>query len=213
MATGIKDKVAIIGMGCTSFGERWDTGGEELLVEAFLECLEDARLETKDIQAAWFGIAVPEVSVGGTAMPLSMTLNLPNIPVSRVENACATGTEAFRGACYAVASGAYDIVLAQGLEKLKDTGYGGLPAGGGGTKDAMTSSNMTAPGMFSQLANAYRVKYNISRDDLKRAIGHVSWKSHQNGAKNPKAHLRRPVSMEQILNSPMIADPLGLFDF
>jgi acetyl-CoA C-acetyltransferase len=212
MATGIKDKVAIIGMGCSKFGERWDMSGEDLIVEAFMEGLEDAGLEKNQIEAAWFGSCNPDVSVGPTAMPLSTALELPNIPVTRVENACATGTEAFRGACYAVASGAYDICLAQGMEKLKDTGYGGLPAGGGGTKGAMTSPNGTAPGSFAQLASAYRAKYNVSRDDLKLALANVSWKSHENGAKNPKAHLRKPVSIERILSSPMIADPLGLFD-
>jgi acetyl-CoA C-acetyltransferase len=212
MATGIRDKVAIIGMGCSKFGERWDMNGEQLIVEAFVECLEDAGIEKKEIEAAWFGTCMPDVSVGTTAMPLSMALNLPQIPVTRVENACATGTEAFRGACYAVASGAYDICLAQGMEKLKDTGYGGLPAGGGGTLGGMTSPNATAPGSFAQLASAYRAKYNVSRDDLKLALAHVSWKSHENGAKNPKAHLRRPVTIERILQAPMIADPLGLFD-
>src|SRR5210317_1339494 len=127
MATGIKDKVAIIGMGCTRFGERWDMGAEELMVEAFFECLEDAGIEKKDIGAAWFGTCMDEVNVGKTGMPLATTLRLPMIPVTRVENYCATGTEAFRGAVYAVASGAYDIALAAGVEKLKDTGYGGLP--------------------------------------------------------------------------------------
>ncbi|MBW2091576.1 MAG: acetyl-CoA acetyltransferase, partial [Deltaproteobacteria bacterium] len=210
MATGIKDKVAIIGMGCSKFGERWDMGAEELMVEAFIECLEDANIEKKDIQAAWLGTCMAEVNVGSTAIPLAHALRLPHIPVTRVENACATGTEAFRGACYAVASGAYDIVLAQGQEKLKDTGYGGLPAGGGGTKGSMISPNTTAPGSFAQLASAYRAKYGYNRDELKLALAHVSWKSHQNGAKNPKAHLRKPVTVEAILNAPIIADPLGL---
>jgi acetyl-CoA C-acetyltransferase len=213
MATGIKDKVAIIGMGCTRFGERWDSSGEDLMVEAFIECIEDAGIEKKDIQAAWLGSANPEVGVGPSALPLPMSLRLPNIPVTRVENFCATGTEAFRGAVYAVASGAYDICLAQGVEKLKDVGYGGLPGFGGAlTLGGLTQVNMTAPGSFAQLASAYRAKYGFSRDELKEAIAHVSWKSHENGAKNPKAHLRRPVTMERIMQAPMIADPLGLFD-
>jgi acetyl-CoA C-acetyltransferase len=212
MATGIRDKVAIIGMGCSRFGERWDMSGEDLMVEAFVECLEDAGIEKNEIQAAWLGTCIPEIGVGTTAIPLSHALGLPNIPVTRVENACATGTEAFRGACYAVASGAYDICLAQGLEKLKDTGYGGLPARGGITLQNMIAPNSTAPGNFAQLASAYRAKYKISRNDLKLALAHISWKSHQNGAKNPKAHLRKPVSVETILGAPIIADPLGLFD-
>jgi acetyl-CoA C-acetyltransferase len=213
MATGIKDKVAIIGMGCSRFGERWDSSGEDLIVEAFIECIEDAGIEKKDIGAAWLGSASPEVGVGPSALPLPMSLRLPNIPVTRVENFCATGTEAFRGAAYAVASGAYDICLAQGVEKLKDIGYGGLPGFGGAlTLGGLTQVNMTAPGSFAQLASAYRAKHGFSRDELKEAMAHVSWKSHENGAKNPKAHLRKPVTMERIMQAPMIADPLGLFD-
>lgn len=213
MATGIKDKVAIIGMGCSRFGERWDVDEQGLMVEAFEECLKDAGIDKKEIQAAWFGSAVDQVNVGSSALPLAVALHLPYIPVTRVENMCCTGTEAFRGAAYAVASGAYDICLALGAEKLKDTGYGGLPSGGSqrGT-EWINAPNMSAPGMFAQLASAYAAKFKIPPQKLKEAIGHVSWKSHQNGTKNPKAHLRKAVSMEQILASPMVAAPLGLFD-
>ncbi len=214
MATGIRDKVAIIGMGCTKFGERWDMGAEELMVEAFEEALGDAGIEKKDIGAAWFGTCMDEVNVGKTGMPLAVTLRLPMIPVTRVENYCATGTEAFRGACYAVASGAYDICLAQGVEKLKDTGYGGLPnpGSGAGSLSWQWWPNLSAPGSFAQLASAYAAKYKVSDKDLKRAIAHVSVKSHANGSLNPKAHLRKPVTMEQVLAAPIIAHPLGLFD-
>jgi len=214
MATGIKDKVAIIGMGCTKFGERWDMGGEELMVEAFEECIADAGIEKKDIGAAWFGTCLEEVNVGKTGMPLSTTLRLPMIPVTRVENYCATGTEAFRGACYAVASGAYDICLALGVEKLKDTGYGGLPAPGSGAGSLSWQwwPNLSAPGSFAQLASAYAAKYKVSDNDLKRAIAHISVKSHDNGLLNPKAHLRKKVTEDQVMASPIIAHPLGLFD-
>jgi len=214
MATGIRDKVAILGMGCSKFGERWDMGSEDLMVEAFQECLEDAGIEKDAIQAAWQGSAMPFVNVGLSALPLSMALRLPNIPVTRVENFCATGTEAFRGACYAVASGAYDICLAQGVEKLKDTGYGGLPNMGSnaGPSRFLQMPNITAPGSFAQLASAYRAKYKVSRDDLKLALAHISANSHRNGVLNPKAHLRKEISVEQIMAAPMIADPLGLFD-
>ncbi|TXL69503.1 acetyl-CoA acetyltransferase [Vineibacter terrae] len=212
MAKGIKDKVAILGMGCSKFGERWDSGAEELMVEAFKECVADAGIDMKQIQAAWFSTAIDEVHVGKSGVPLSVTLRLPNIPVTHVENFCASGTEAFRGACYAVASGAADFALALGVEKLKDTGYGGLPGGRGGPLQALWNANGTAPGNFAQLASAYMATHNVKYDDLKRAIAHVSWKSHQNGAKNAKAHLQKAVDMDTILNAPMIAAPLGLFD-
>ena len=215
MATGIKDKVAIIGMGCTRFGERWDVGAEELMVESFMECLEDAGIEKKQIEAAWFGTCFDEGSVGKSAVPLTTTLRLPFIPATRVENYCATGSEAFRGACYAVASGAYDICLALGVEKLKDTGFGGLPSFTGSNAGSLTWQwypNMTAPGCFAQLASAYGAKYKIDDGDIKKAMAHISTKSHANGAKNPKAHLRKEISMDQVMNAPMIAHPLGLFD-
>jgi acetyl-CoA C-acetyltransferase len=214
MATGIKDKVAIIGMGCTRFGERWDAGAEELMVEAFQECLADAGLEKRQIEVAWLGTCMDEVNVGKTAMPLAVTLRLPMIPVTRVENYCATGTEAFRGACYAVASGAYDICLALGVEKLKDTGYGGLPNPGSNAGSLLWQwmPNLSAPGAFAQLASAYRARYRVGEQDLKRAIGRVSVKSHANGALNPKAHLQKAVSLDQVLGAPIIAHPLGLFD-
>ena len=214
MATGIRDKVAILGMGCSRFGERWDAGGEELMVEAFAEAVKDAGIGRKEIQAAWLGTCMDEINVGKSALSLSLTLRLPNIPVTRVENFCATGTEAFRGACYAVASGACDIALALGVEKLKDTGYGGLPNWGSdaGSLTWQWMPNFTAPGAFAQLASAYAVKYKIADADLKRAMAHVSAKSHANATLNPKAHLRKAVSVDEIMAAPIIAYPLGLFD-
>ena len=213
MAEGIKDKVAVIGMGCTRFGERWESSAEDLMVEAFVECLADAGIEKREIQAAYLGTHFDEVNVGKSGLPLAVTLKLPYIPVTRAENYCATATEAFRGACYSVASGAYDIVLALGVEKLKDTGYGGLPGGAAmGAMAFMTGANATAPGLFAQLATAYSAKWGISMEEIKRAMAHVSAKSHANGAMNPKAHLRRVVTEEQIMAAPMIAYPLGLFD-
>ncbi len=212
MATGIKDKVAILGMGCSRFGERWDVGTPQLLAEAFEEALTDAGIERKQIDAAWYGAALDSVNVGNSAIPASMALRLDGIPVSRMENMCATGTEALRGAVYAVASGAVDIALAIGAEKLKDTGYGGLPSGFKGTFNDLWMPLGSAPAGFAQLAAGYRAKHGISKETLKRAIAHVSWKSHQNGMRSPKAHLQKEVTMEQILNAPMIAEPLGLFD-
>ena len=214
MATGIRDKVAVIGMGCTRFGERWEVGAEELMVEAFTECIEDAGIEKNDIQAAWLGTCIDEVNVGKAAVPLSTSLRLPFIPVTRVENYCASGTESFRGAVYGVASGAYDICLSMGVEKLKDTGYGGLPGGGSSSGSLLWLwwPNLTAPGAFAQLASAYAAKHNIPDQDLKRAMAQVSVKSHENGVLNPKAHLRKHVSIDQVLAAPIIAHPLGLFD-
>ncbi len=212
MASGIKDKVAIIGMGCSRFGERWDCNAEDLMLEAYLECLEDAGIETPQIEAAWLGLCYDEQSMSKSAMSLPQALRLANVPVTRVENLCATGSEALRGAVYAVAAGACDIALAMGVEKLKDTGFGGLPGRSMGTFDDLWLPGITAPGSFAQICTAYSAKHGISIDELKQAMAHVSWKSHENGARNPKAHLRNRVTEEQILQAPMISYPLGMFD-
>jgi acetyl-CoA C-acetyltransferase len=212
MPSGIRDKVAILGMGCARFGERWDVDADGLMVEAFEEALLDAGIETSQIDAAWLGVGFDLINVGPSGVPLAIALRLPNVAVTKVENYCASGTESFRGAVYAVASGACDIALAMGAEKLKDTGYGGLPVRTRGTMWDMTGIVGSAPGNFAQLASAYRAKHGVAPEDLKRAIAHVSVKSHANGAKNPKAHLRKPITEEQAINAPMIAEPLGLFD-
>ena len=212
MAQGIRDKVVILGMGCSRFGERWDCSGEDLMVEAFQEALADAEIERDQIEAAWFGLSMQEQSVSKSALSLSHALRLPNIAATRVENLCATGSEALRGAVYAVAAGAADIALALGVEKLKDTGYGGLPERTKGTFNDLWQPNVTAPGSFAQFASAYSAHHNVEMSTLKEAMAHISWKSHENGFKNPKAHLRKRLSKEAILSAPMVAYPLGLFD-
>ena len=212
MARGIRDKVAILGMGCSKFGERWDREADDLMVEAFEEAIADAGIEKNRIDAAWLATAIEEQHVGKSGTPLAIALRLPQIAVTRVENFCASGTEAFRGAVYAVASGAADIALALGVEKLKDTGYGGLPQRGRGVLNSMYWANFSAPGSFAQLAAAYGAKHDVPRDDIKKAMAHISVKSHDNGSRNPKVHLTNKVSMEQVMDAPLIAEPLGLFD-
>ena len=212
MASGIRDKVVVLGMGCTRFGERWDKDAEDLMLEAYDEALADAGVETSSIDAAWFATAMEEVNVGKSALPLAMTLRLPLIPVTRVENLCASGTEAFRGAVYAVASGAADIALALGAEKLKDTGYGGLPQRARGVVNSLFFPNLSAPGCFAQLATAYAARHGVPSADLKRAMAQISVKSHDNALKNARAHLRRKIDIDTVLRAPIVAEPLGLYD-
>ena len=214
MAEGIKDKVAILGMGCTNFGEHWDKSAEDLIVDAYKEAVADAGIDESLLEAFWLATCFDEVNMGKSAIALATCLKLPYVPVTRVENFCASGTEAFRGAAYAVASGACDFAVAVGVEKLKDTGYGGLPDFGIslGSRNRLIFPNLTAPGAFAQLATRYFDRYSLSAEEGKRAMGHVSVKSHKNGAKNPKAHLRREVTIEQVLKAPIVAYPLGLFD-
>jgi len=136
-----------------------------------------------------------------------------------VENLCASGTEAFRGACYAVASGACDIALAVGVEKIKDMGTGGLPrnvedimANGQRGKMIYPNWNNPNPGMFAMMAVKYFERYGLSLERGKELIAKVSVKSHHNGSMNPKAHLRKEITVADVLRAPMIAAPLGLFD-
>src|SRR6201999_1325737 len=186
MASGIKDKVAILGMGCTTFGEHWSRGPEDLIVLAFEEALADAKIPRSQIQAAWIGNALDDINVGNSALPLAHALRLRGIPVTRVENMCATGSEALRAATYAVAAGAVDIALALGVEKLKDTGFGGLPLRTKGLANDLWMPYGSAPGTFAQLAGAYQNRHGLPAQDLKRAMAHVSWKSHQNAVSNPR---------------------------
>ncbi|MBI4303226.1 MAG: acetyl-CoA acetyltransferase [Chloroflexi bacterium] len=202
-------------MGCTKFGERWDAGHEELIVEAFIEAIADAGIEPKDIQAAWLGTQYTEVNQGVSGLPLAETLKLPFIPVTHVENMCASGSESLRGACYAVASGAVDIALAVGVEKLKDVGYGGLPdmsLGARGKKDRLILPNFTAPGNFAMMGTRYFSRYGLSPEEGKMMLAKISSKSHHNGAMCEKAHLRREAPVDVIMKAPIVAWPLGLYD-
>lgn len=212
MPSGLKDKVAILGMGCSRFGERWDVGPEELMVEAYSEALSASGIDPTEIDAAWYSSHYDDIGAGKAGTPMAQALRLPDIGVTRVENFCAGGTEAFRGAVMAVASGAADIALAVGVEKLKDTGFSGLPTAQRGTFAPMYLPTHTNPGNFSQLASAYVAKHRVSATDLKRAMAHTSVKSHANAVANPRAHLRKEITIEAAMDAPMVAAPLGLFD-
>jgi acetyl-CoA C-acetyltransferase len=203
---GIKDRVAIIGMGCTKFGERWDKGADDLLVDAAYDAYASAGVEPNDVDAYWLGT----MGSGISGLTLSEPLKIAYKPVTRVENMCATGSEALRQACYAVASGAFDMAMAIGVEKLKDSGYSGLV--GSSPPNDGTMGSMTAPASFSLLAPAYFKKYGLDPDKGKEVLARIAWKNHRNGARNPKAQFQKEVSMEAILNSPKIADPLGIMD-
>ena len=205
----IKDKVAIVGMGCTKFGERWDVGWEDLLIESAYEAYDDAGIGPKDIQACWLGVGMGTATgIGGPLV--ANALKLPSIPITRVENYCATAHEALRGACFAVACGMYDIVLAIGVEKLKDTGFPGLGTGRG--LDPFLEARRTAPGSFALIAPRYFHTHGLSPEEGKRTIGKIAVKNHYNGSMSPKAHFHNRITLDQVMNAPIIAWPLGLFD-
>ena len=200
---GIKDRAAIVGVGYTRFGEIWDKDQEDLLVEAVYEALDDAGITPQDIEATWIGVQYSFTGMSGGTFTEPMKLF--GKPVTRVENFCASGMDAFRNACFAVASGVYDIVVACGVEKLMDQGSTGLPMemGAGGM-----ITFPSAPGMFALAASRAFHEWGWTKEDLAR----VAVKNHKNGAAHPKAHFRRPITVDDALKAPMIAWPLGRFD-
>ncbi len=208
MAESIKDKVAIVGMGCTKFGELWDKSATDLTVDAAYEAYEDAGIEPSDIEAAWVGTFYRYSGLAG--MAAGVPLRLQYKPVTRVENMCCIGSDALRNASYAVAARVYDVVLAIGVEKMKDQGLSGLgePLSAGAHVHAYSS----APGIFAMLATRYFARYGLSPEEGKTMMAKISVRSHYNGSLNPKAHLRRTMTVEQVLNAPIIAWPLGVFD-
>ena len=203
---GIKDRVAIVGMGCTVFGEHWDKGVDDLLVDAVGDACVSAGITQDQIDAYWLGT----MGSGISGLTLSRPLRIDYKPVTRVENMCATGSDSFRNACYAVASGAFDIAMATGVEKLKDGGFSGLvvasPPGDG------TGAELSAPALFSLLGPAYCNKYGVDPDEFKDVLTRIAWKNHHNGSLNPRAQFRKEVSKETIACSPIMAGNLGIFD-
>lgn len=206
--SGISDKVAIVGMGCTRFGELWDSSTDDLLIDAVGQALTSAGLAQADIDAYWLGT----LNSGQSGLTLSRPLGIDCKPVTRVENYCATGSESFRNACYAVASGAYDRVMAVGVEKLKDSGFSGLMRTDPPADGTASELSLTAPAAFSMLDPAYCAKYGVPPEEMRAAMTHVAWKNHVNGARNPKAQFQKAVSRETIESAPKVAGRLGVFD-
>lgn len=203
---GIRDRVAIVGMGCTHFGERWDTSADDLLIEATQEAFSAAGIGKDEVDAFWLGTA----QTGMSGMVLAAPLQVAGKPVTRVENFCASGSEALRQACYAVASGAYDVAMAVGVEKVKDSGYAGLNAFPVPTDG--TGRTLTAAAMFSLVAPAYARRYGVDEDELKDVLARIAWKNHRNGARNPRAQFRKEVDRDVIYRAAPVAGRLGVFD-
>jgi len=203
---GIRDKVAIVGMGCTRFGELWDHSTEDLLVEAVADCLASAGASSRDVDAYWLGT----MDSGYSGLTLSTALKTDARPVTRVENLCASGSESLRGAVYAVASGAYDCAMAVGVEKLKDSGFSGLTRHD--PPDDGTSAETSAPAAFSYLAPAYQDAYDLDDPTMRKVLSHIAAKNHANGAKNVRAQFRTPFSEDAVSSSPVVAGSLGVLD-
>jgi acetyl-CoA C-acetyltransferase len=203
---GIRDRVAIVAMGCTRFAEHFDKGIDDLLIEATDEAFAGADVTKDDVDAYWLGTA----QSGMSGITLARPLKLEAKPVTRVENFCATGSEALRQAAYAVASGAYDLAMAVGVEKVKDSGYQGLnafPIPNDGTQ-----RSLTAAAMFSMVAPAYAKRYGVDADEMRTVLARIASKNHANGARNPRAQFRKEMSVEKIAGMPTVAGGLNVFD-
>ncbi|MDX6584642.1 MAG: acetyl-CoA C-acetyltransferase [Solirubrobacterales bacterium] len=203
---GIRDRVAIVGMGCTPFGEHWDKSADALIVQAASEALDSAGIDKHAVDAFWLGTA----QTGMSGITLARPLQVEGKPVTRVENYCASGSEALRQAAYAVASGAYDIAMALGVEKVKDSGYQGLNANNPPSDG--TGRTLTAAAMFSMVAPAYAKRYGVGETEMREVLARIAAKNHRNGAHNPRAQFRKEVSTETICAAPTVAGGLGVFD-
>ncbi|MEV4892157.1 acetyl-CoA acetyltransferase [Nonomuraea sp. NPDC055795] len=203
---GITGRVAVVGAGCTRFGERRDAGADDLLIAAAHEAAASAGIDLADVDAFWLGT----FGSGHAGTALSKPLKLDNKPVTRVENFCATGADAFRNACYAVAAGAYDVVMAIGVEKVMDSGQAGIPFFE--FFDDGTAVPHTPPGTFGYLATGYARRHGVADADLRAAMTHVAWKNHRNGALNPRAYFQREIPKEVIDRQPLLAGKLSLLD-
>jgi acetyl-CoA C-acetyltransferase len=206
--------VAIIGIGCTTFGEKWEASFRDLFVEAGSLALADAELAGEHIDAMYVG----NMSAGrfieqehiGALIADYAGLSTRHIPSTRVEAACSSGGLAFRQAVIAVASGMEDIVVAAGVEKMTDVGIGASVDTLAGAADREWEGFMgaTFPGLYAMIATDYMHRYPLTREQL----GMVAVKNHRNGAKNPIAQFRSEITLETVLSSALVADPLRLFD-
>jgi acetyl-CoA C-acetyltransferase len=203
---GIKDRVAIVGMSCTRFAEHFDKSLDDLLLEATEGAYASAGVDRDSVDAYWFGTAQSSMSGIG----LARAIGVEGKPVTRVENFCATGSEALRNAAYAVASGAYDVAMAVGGEKVKDSGYQGLNAFPIPTDG--TNRTLTAAAMFSMVAPAYAKKFGVDVGELRTVLARIASKNHYNGARNPLAQFRKEMSVDQICSMAAVAGMLSVFD-
>ncbi|MBI4608901.1 MAG: thiolase domain-containing protein [Candidatus Rokubacteria bacterium] len=204
-------RVGVIGVGVTPFGKH-ERSSAELFAEAAAEALDDAGLAPTAIQAIYFGNVVGgpaerQLHMGPQAASI---LGLPWVPTTRFETACATSHAAFRHAVMEVASGTSDVVLVGGAERVLDIPTETATELFAYASDAAFEqpAGLTVPGVFALIARAHMAKYGTTEEQM----AHVAVKNHRHGALNPKAQFRKEITLEQVLASPRIADPLKLYD-
>jgi acetyl-CoA C-acetyltransferase len=207
-------EVAVIGVGCTRFGEKWSESFRSLFVEAGTLALEDAKVAGEQIDAMYVGNMsagrfVEQEHVGALIADYA-GLASTHIPSTRVEAACASGGLSFRQAVIAVASGMEDIVVAAGVEKMTDVASGASVDALAGAADREWEGfvGATFPGLYAMIANDYMHRYPLTREQLAQ----VAVKNHYNGARNPIAQFQQEITVDTVLHSSLVADPLRLFD-
>jgi acetyl-CoA C-acetyltransferase len=209
MTVSFKDKIAVVGVGCTRFAENFELSYSDMLAEACFQAFEDATVEPKDIEAAWLSTAFVDASAmkGRSGMDLAEPVGLFDIPITRVSNFCASGGNAFREACLALLSGAHDIVLAVGAEKLRDRPpQKSLVKMMVEAQHPFLQKGETAAGQFAVYATRHMEKYGTKIEHFCM----VSHKNHKNGVRNPIAQYRQEIPLETITKSPMVAYPINV---
>jgi acetyl-CoA C-acetyltransferase len=200
--------VYIIGVGMTKFGEIWDKSLRDLFVEAALKAVENAGVD--HIESMYIGAMSSGLFVGQEhiAALLADYMGNDGIPAAHVESACASGGIAVRQGFFEVASGASEIVLAGGVEKMNDGADVTFALATASDQEYEAFHGVTFPGLYAMIARAHMEKYGTTREQL----AEVAVKNHEHGLKNPNAQFRMSIGRDTVMNSTMVADPLGLLD-
>ena len=204
--------IGVVGIGCIPYGKYTEKRSTDLFIEASVKAFEDAGISPTDVDAVYFGnfLSIATEEQGHQGQIISSALGVPEIPTITIENACASGGMAFRQACLAVESGAYDLVLVGGAEIMTHVPtpeiMNGLAMASEGAYEKKLG--LTFPGLYALIALAHMEKHGTTSEQL----ASVAVKNHRNAAYNPTAQFQREISLEKALNSPMIAEPLRLFD-
>ncbi len=203
-------RVAIIGTGITEFGELWDESFRSLITKAGTEAINDSRLEGDEIEALYVGSMSPGLFSGQEHVSSLVAdhAGLKGVPATRVEAACSSGALALREAYLSIKSGEMDYVIAGGVEKMTDIPSNSATVAlmGAGDQEWEAFKGATFPGLYALMATRHMYEYGTTLEQ----ISQVSVKSHENAALNPKAQFRFKVSLEDVMNSTPVADPLRL---
>ena len=202
--------VAIIGVAQTKFGELWDSSFRDLVTEAGLGAIEDAQIEGNDLEAMFVGNMSAGLFVGQEhiASLITDSSGLNPIPCTRVEAACASGGLALRSGIMAVASGYHDIVISAGVEKMTDVVDSTSAIATASDQEWEAQQGVTFPSLYAMMARRHMYEYGTTREQLAM----VSVINHENAKNNPKAQYPFDISVEKVLNSSKVADPLRLLD-